>query len=346
MLQTTAPGRIARSIHAAIYTERGPGTVFTPITPHGKEISDLFIFTLVLGGIVFLLVTGLLLYAMVTGRRRAAQEGLPRQVGGNTKLEFAWTAAPAALVIALFIPTVIVMNSSDPAKVNTDKPDMIIIGHQWWWEYQYPKLGVVTANEFRLPVINDPNSNGYLIHLKSADVQHDFWVPSLGRKIDVYPDKENFLYFKPQQTGTYLGVCAEYCGQQHAWMRINVTVQSQADFDSWIASQKAPQTKTAPAASGGQTQGDPVRGEQVFLNNTCVNCHAITGTAATSPIGPNLTHLGSRATLGTGIIENNPPNLKRWLTDPSAIKPGIRMPGYQMSQQDLNDLVAYLEEQK
>lgn len=320
--------------------------MFNPISPHGKDISDLFIFVLALGGIVFLLVAGLLTYAIITGRRRARQEGLPRQVAGNNKLELAWTAAPAVLLIALFIPTIMVMNSSDPAKVNTDKPDVIIIGHQWWWEYQYPNAGVVTANELHLPIITDPKSNGYLVHLKSADVQHDFWVPALGRKIDIYPDKDNFLYLKPTTLGPTLGACAEYCGAQHAWMRINVIVQTQADFDKWLAGQKVPQAKTAPATAAGQVQGDPVRGEQVFLNNTCINCHAISGTTATSNIAPNLTHLGSRATLGTGIIVNDPPNLGRWITDPNAIKPGVHMPGYQLSQQDLNDLVAYLEEQK
>jgi cytochrome c oxidase subunit 2 len=327
----------------------GRETLFNPISPHEKDISDLFIFILILGGVVFLLVCGLLIYALVTGGRRARQEGLPRQVSGNSKLEFAWTAAPAALLVALFIPTVMVMNSSDPAKPTNAAAaaDVVIIGHQWWWEYQYPKQGVITANELHLPVQPADSSNGLLIHLKSADVQHDFWVPALSRKIDIYPDKDNFLYFKPTaitpQGQPLIGACAEYCGAQHAWMRINVIVQSQADFDSWIASQKAPQAKTAATDSA---QGDPVRGEQVFLNNTCINCHAIGGTTANSNIAPNLTHLGSRATLGTGIIENTPPNLKRWITDPNAIKPGLRMPGYSLSQQDLNDLVAYLEEQK
>lgn len=322
--------------------------MFDPISLQGKDISNLFILVLALGGLVYALVCGLLIFGMITGRRRARRAGDPRQVGGNNKLEFAWTIAPAILLIALYIPTVMVMNSSDPAKENKDKPDLIIIGHQWWWEYQYPNAGVVTANELHLPVMpdTDRNNKGYLVYLKSADVQHDFWVPELGRKIDVYPDKSNYLYFKPGKVGTYLGACAEYCGAEHAWMRINVIVQPQAEFDSWLASQKAAQTKTAPPASAGSEQGNPVRGEQVFLNNTCVSCHAIAGTTATSPIAPNLTHLGSRATLGTGIIKNDPPNLKRWITDPNTIKPGVRMPGYQLSQQDLNDLVAYLEEQK
>lgn len=329
--------------------------MFDPISPLGKNISDIFIVVLAIGGLVFLLVAGLLSYALFTGRRRSRQEGTPRQVSGNTPLEFAWTAAPAILLIALFIPTVMAMNATDPAKPDVKNPDVIIIGHQWWWEYQYPKAGVITANELHLPVQSnaDPDYHGLLIHLKSSDVQHDFWVPQLGRKVDVYPDKDNWLYFKPTSvtpkdgaTGKDIplyGACAEYCGAQHAWMRINVIVQTQADFDAWLAAQKAPQSKTAAANS---TQGDPVRGEQVFLGNTCINCHAINGTTANSNIAPNLSHLGSRASLGTGIIENTPPNLKRWITDPNAIKPGLHMPGYSLSQQDLNDLVAYLEEQK
>jgi cytochrome c oxidase subunit 2 len=326
-----------------LLTERGPGTVFDPISPQGKDISDLFIFVLVLGAIVYTLVCGLLIFGMIRGRRRARHEGDPRQVSGNNKLEFAWTAAPAVLLIALYIPVVMVMNSSDPAatasKEVKDKPDVIVIGHQWWWEYQYPNSGVVTANEFHLP-----EGKRVLVHLKSADVQHDFWVPELGRKIDVYPDHDNYLYLEPQRLGTFIGACAEYCGAEHAWMRINVIVQPQAEFDNWIAAQKLPHVVTA--STGGGDQGDPVRGEQVFLNNTCINCHAIAGTTANSTVAPNLTHLGSRSTLGTGIIENNPANLARWILDPNKIKPGLHMPGYQLSQEDLRDLVAYLEEQK
>jgi cytochrome c oxidase subunit 2 len=321
--------------------------VFDPVSQQGKDISWLFILVLLIGAVVFLLVLGLVIYSIIRFRQRPGQEGVePRQVSGNTRLEIAWTAAPAALLLILFVPTVMVMNSTSPTKPPDAQPDIEIIGHQWWWEYRYPKANVVTANELHIPV-----GKQILAKLQSKDVQHDFWVPQLGRKMDMYPDKVNYLYFQSDKPGLFLGNCAEYCGAEHAFMLIRVYAQPQAEFDAWLQKQAtAPTTGQIGTSTSyefnGQFVGNPVDGARIFQSNTCVNCHAVNGTNAKAQVAPNLTYLGTRTTLGAGIIENNPATLARWITNAQGIKPGILMPAYQFSKQDLSNLVAYLEAQK
>ncbi|HEX2910446.1 MAG TPA: cytochrome c oxidase subunit II [Chloroflexia bacterium] len=323
--------------------------MFDPISPFGKPISDLFIFILILGAFVFLLVFGIVVYAILSSRRRVRNGEEARQIFGNNRLEITWTLGATALVIFLFVLTVITMNTSDPAIVSADQqnPDVVIVGHQWWWEYQYPKAGkgadgrplVTTANEMHMPV-----GTKFVAKLEAADVIHDFWVPQLGRKMDMIPGKnDNYLTLQSDKTGELLGACAEYCGAQHAWMTIHVIVQSQADFNNWLQSQKQPPAAPATTSSIG---GNPARGQQIFLQNTCINCHAISGTTANANVAPNLTYLGRRKILGAGIIENTPRNLQDWILNPQSIKPGVKMPGYQFSAEDIKDLVAYLEEQK
>ncbi len=333
--------------------------MFNPVSPQGKVISDLFILILVIGGLVFALVVGLTFYAVWSGRRRArnAESGEPEQVSGNLKWEIAWTVGPAVLLAALFVPTLLAMNASDPNKEQNGEPDIIVVGHQWWWEYRYPKANVVTANEMHMPA-----GKQVLVKLESADVQHDFWVPQLGRKMDMYPDHPNYLYLQSDVPSTYLGGCAEYCGVEHAWMLLRVIVQPQNEFDAWLSHQAQPpviggpvaQVAASPVAVTAQTgvgtqeaaAGDPKRGAQVYLNNTCVNCHAISGTTSQAKVGPNLTYLGGRSVLGSGVVENNSANLARWILNAKSIKPGVLMPAYQLNPQDLRDLVAYLEAQK
>ncbi len=316
--------------------------MFEPVSPQGRDISNLFILTLALGGLVFALVTGLVIFAIIRANRHRRTAGEPRQVSGNTRLEIAWTIAPAVLLAVLFVPTVMVMFADEPGNPKNATPDIEIIGHQWWWEYRYPNAKVITANELHIPA-----GKKLLAKLMSSDVQHDFWVPRLGRKMDMYPDQINYLYVTADIPGLYNGNCAEYCGAQHAWMLIRVVAEPQADFDAWLAKQqKAPGVPSQPPAQPGQTAGNIANGEKIFLNNTCINCHAITGTTANAEVAPNLTYLGLRGSLGSGIIQNNSANLARWILNAKAIKPGVLMPAYQFSTQDLRDLVAYLEEQK
>ncbi|MDQ6908876.1 MAG: c-type cytochrome, partial [Chloroflexota bacterium] len=152
------------------------------------------------------------------------------------------------------------------------------------------------------------------------------------------PGHTNWLWVEPTKVGTYLGACAEYCGTEHAWMRIRVIVQSQAEFDAWQRQQA--QAAVAP------TGGDAARGAMLFQQQTCASCHAIAGTNANAPVGPNLTHFGGRDTIAAGVLDNTPDNLAKWLKDPQAVKPGNHMPNLQLTDDQIRTLVAYLEAQK
>jgi cytochrome c oxidase subunit 2 len=206
------------------------------------------------------------------------------------------------------------------------EPDLKIIGHQWWWEIHYPKSGVLTANEVHIPI-----GVKLLVQLESIDVIHDFWVPELAPKIDLVPGHTNHIWLSASRVGIYLGACAEFCGVQHANMRIRVLAESQSDFDNWQRSQlKAP---SAPATA------ETALGAKLFYEKACANCH-LTG------VGPDLTHLSSRQTLAAGVLMNTTENLANWLKNPEKFKPGSYMPNMKMSDAEVSALVAYLENLK
>jgi cytochrome c oxidase subunit 2 len=196
-------------------------------------------------------------------------------------------------------------------------------GHQWWWEFGYGSTK--TANELHIPVATPID-----LDLTSVDVIHSFWVPELGPKMDMVPGTTNHLRLFARRAGSFEGQCAEFCGVEHAWMRIRVVVQSQTDFDRWLSAQAL-----TAAAQGGA-------GERVFLSNICVNCHTIRGTTATGTAGPDLTHMGARATIGAGVLPNDVARMRAWLADPQRYKPGSLMPRVPLSDADLDALAAYL----
>jgi cytochrome c oxidase subunit II len=206
-----------------------------------------------------------------------------------------------------------------------------VIGHQWWWEFQYPDFGIVTANELHIPLSDPAHPTPTWIQLESADVAHSFWVPRLAGKTDVIPNRINTMWIDPHQPGIFLGQCAEFCGTQHALMLIRVIVQPRAEFDRWVAAQRLPVSANALA-----------HGRQVFISNACVSCHSVRGTSARGTYGPDLTHLMSRRTIASGAALNTPYNLKVWVRDPSRIKPGALMPAMNLSENDLDDLVAWM----
>ncbi len=251
---------------------------------------------------------------------------------GNKGLEIVWTAIPLLLVTLMFVLTTRAMNRTDPLPEKQD-PDLVVIGHQWWWEARYPKSGAVTANEIHIPI-----GRRLLLLLKSADVIHDFWVPQLGRKMDMIPGHPNEMWLEADQPGTYLGTCAEYCGMQHAWMRISVIAQPAAEFEAWQQQQLQPAANPALPA--------PARGALTFQQMTCANCHAINGTPARAQVGPDLTHLADRQTLAAGLLENSPTNLARWLRNPQSFKAGSLMPNLHLTEAQVTDLVSYLDQRK
>ncbi len=315
-----------------------------------KDIWELYSLVFWLATAVFIVVEVWLVYSLIRFRRRPG-DGLPRQIHGNNTVEIAWTAAPFLLLVMVAIPTVsLIVKMSKPAP--NPGVHVKVVGHQFWWEVQYfdrdprndPNLrpNLVTANEIHIP-LNETAA----FYITSDDVQHSFWVPKLGGKIDVYPNRINQLWFTPFEAGNYFGQCAELCGTAHAYMKMRVFVEDRPTFDRWAASERG--------ARAQPTQELIQRGERVFTSNACVSCHYIEGTNARGVNGPNLTHYGSRTTLAAGWIPNTPENTKRWIRDPEEIKPGAQMPAFgqgvegaqtQLSEADLDALVAYLESLK
>jgi cytochrome c oxidase subunit 2 len=300
---------------------------FDPVTRQAVEIVNLFNLELVISAFLLAFVFGWLIVALVRFRARAGDATEPRQVHGNTPVEIAWTVLPALTLAVVFVLVIQTMRTVEA--VPNDAQELRVIGHQWWWEFQYPQQNVLTANELHVPV-----GTPLRVTLDSVDVIHSFWVPQFGMMRDAVPGKTNTMSIEVTRDGTLNGACTQYCGLQHAWMRILVVAQPRDQFDAWVAQQAAP-----PSAASGP-------GQQVFVQNTCVSCHTIRGLSAAG-VGPDLTHFGSRTTLGAGVAENTPENLARWIRDPQAMKPGVRMPAFHdMSETDLNALVDYLESLK
>jgi cytochrome c oxidase subunit 2 len=297
-------------------------------SPEARAIATLFTQTLVVCGVIFAVVTLLVAYCVVAFRARdGAKE--PPQIAGHTRLEITWTIIPLLIVIGLFVLTARAMAASDPPADRA--PDMTVVGHQWWWEVRYPS-GAVTANEIHMPT-----GTPWLVDLQTDDVIHDFWVAELGRKIDMIPGHPSHVWLEADQPGTYLGACAEYCGSQHAWMRIRVVAQSPADFEAWQRHELEPPPPPVGEAAA--------RGAALFRDKTCVDCHAI-GWAANvdrARIAPDLTHVAERATLAAGLLDNTPDDLGRWLASPQSLKPSSHMPSLQLTPTEVGDLVTYFE---
>jgi len=253
--------------------------------------------------------------------------------GGSYEVELAWTIVPALIVVALFLATARVIASVQHPPKPKDALDVVVIGHQYWWEYRYPKFGVVSANELHVPVSDPAHPTPTFLTLLSADTDHSFWVPRLAGKTDLIPNHPNSMWIDPRETGLYLGQCAQYCGTQHAKMLLRVYVDSREDFDRWIEAQRRPARADAAVA----------RGRQVFETTACVNCHAVGSTNANGRFGPDLSHFMSRDTLAAGAAPNTPENLRLWLRNPGAIKPGSLMPAMQLSDEDVNAVADYLE---
>jgi cytochrome c oxidase subunit 2 len=291
-----------------------------------RQLNHLFIpvFWIAVG--VFVLVGGLVTLCIMRFRARSDDEA-PRQIHGNTRLEVTWTILPALLLAFIAIPTVKMVFDVNRYPKNAMTVD--VTGHRWWWQFDYQGANIHTANELHIPT-----KQKVIINLASVDVIHNFWVPELAGKIYAIPGRHNRLMLEADQPNTYYGQCAEYCGTSHANMRLRVVAQSPADFAAWSAQQEQ-----GPATT---TTADAAAGQLVFTQVGCAGCHTIRGLSS-GAVGPDLTHFKSRNVFAGSIFANDDNNLRLWLTNPPAQKPGSVMPNLNLSQDQISKLVAYLD---
>jgi cytochrome c oxidase subunit II len=308
--------------------------IFAPASAPAHDIFRLSMFVLAITLCIFLIVSGLLLHVLLRFRQRVDDNGRePAQVYGSNQIELSWTVIPVLIVMVLFLTTVRVILDIEHTREPVNALNVIVVGHQFWWEFRYPQYGIVTANELHVPVSyasTDPTPT-YLT-LLTADVNHSFWVPRLAGKTDVIANRVNRMWIQPETAGLYLGQCAEYCGLQHAHMLLRIYAQSPADFEQWVEQQ---QRRAVQDPSVGE-------GRAVFERNACINCHTIAGTAATGHFGPNLTHLMSRDTIASGVVPNTRDNLRHWIENPDSLKSGALMPAMKLNDHDLNAITTYL----
>jgi cytochrome c oxidase subunit 2 len=278
---------------------------------------------------VFVVVEGLLLFAILRFRARPGAAE-PKHVHGSTVLEIGWTIAPALILVFIAVPTIRqIFQSQGDAPAGALRVE--VVGHQWWWEFRYPELGIVTANELHVPV-----GRPVALEMTTVDVIHSFWVPKLAGKRDVIANHVNRLAFTPDSVGMFLGQCAEYCGTSHANMRFQVFVDDATAFDTWVARERG---GPAPVDSGSLAW----EGQRVFARSACIACHTLEGVpVAQGKVGPNLTHVASRSTIASGLFPNSEATLREWVAHAPTMKPGSLMPAMTMSDADLDALVAYL----
>jgi cytochrome c oxidase subunit II len=311
-----------------------PTSIFSPASTPANSIFGLSLFVLSVTAVIFVIVFSLLLYAVWRFRKRRDDDGHePPQVYGSNQVELAWTVIPVLIVVALFMATVRVIAAIQNASPPPNAVEVVAIGHQYWWEFRYPALKVVTANELHVPVSDPSHPTPTFIKLLSADTNHSFWVPRLAGKTDLIPNRVNSTWIDPHETGLYLGQCAQYCGTQHAKMLLRVYVQTQDAFDRWIQEQSQPAHATDAASTG----------QRIFETTACINCHAVAGTLADGRFGPDLTHFMSRDTIASGAALNTPENLRSWLRNPAVLKPGCKMPAMELSDREIDAVAAYLE---
>jgi len=347
-----------------------PQSTIHPRSDFGEVIQSLYVSVFWWTMLILAIVWSILAYVLVKFRGKEG-DPKPRQIRGHMGLEIGWTIGPALIVMAIVIPTIQAVFATQ-RPISEDALVVHVTGNRFWWAFEYPEAGVVTANELWLPV-GRPVS----LRLEARDVVHSFWIPALGGKRDLAPSPAireaegegeesrephyTWIHLTPTEVGIYLGQCAEFCGESHAYMGLRAVVATEAEFQGWLDRWLAgaspapalpaaePQDSTAlpsapsvtpesvPAVQATSTvEEDPLvtAGRTAFLTqSTCVACHAINGTTAQGRVGPNLTLIGARGSIAAGRLPNTPENLARWIRDPQSVKPGAEMPGTQTMMQ-------------
>lgn len=317
-----------------------PLTTFEPAGPFADRIDGLFWLVFWIATVIFVLVQGAILVAVFLFRDRdGAKEA--KQLHGSPKLEVIWTVVPALILAAIAVPTTSAV--FDLTECGSDAIDIEIIGHQWWFEYHYPDADVTTANVMVIPAGQE-----VCAHMTSDDVLHNFWIPALNGKRYLVPGQTTELRLQADAPGEYWGHCAEFCGLSHSLMRARVVAMEQGEYESWLRAQQEPATLP--------TEGTPeYDGYQVFLNKACTQCHTVRfdDESASNIVpaeafnGPDLTHFASRSTFAGAVLpeegESFDGALKRWLADPPNVKPGSFMPNLALTEQEIDDLIVWLE---
>lgn len=306
-----------------------------PAAPVAEEQFNLIILSLGIMLVVCAVVFFIFFVVLIRFREKPGQVKIPKQVEGNHKLEVAWTVIPLIFLLILAVPTVALTFALDKDYSEEEGTlNVQVVGHQFWWEFNYPDLGIYTAQELVVPEKAKVN-----FELLAADVMHSFWIPAIGGKEDVIPGTTNKMFLdmpalsENPEENIYVGKCAEYCGQSHALMDFKVKVLSEEDFQAWVENQKQP-VQVSEAVK---------EGEELFAAN-CISCHAINGEQP-SPSGPNLKGFANRD-LVAGFRPNNEQWLKDWIRNPDDVKPGATMPALGLNEEEIDALVQYLYELK
>jgi cytochrome c oxidase subunit 2 len=314
-----------------LVTGCGPQSILNTHSPQAHNIALLWWWMFAAAVIVF--AGAIVLLAMSYFRRGAS--GLPffgdrEDISQGMVVVFGIVIPLVALVGLFGASDVYLIQQTAPPSPRSTAMTIDVIGHQWWWEVRYPGTDAVTANEIHIPVRTRVN-----VVATTADVIHSFWIPQLNRKVDMVPGMRNRVLLYASNPGVYRGQCSQFCGLQHAHMAMYVDAQTPSAYRAWLANM------AAPAHPG--NSADARVGQQQFFNEKCSSCHMIRGTSAQGQIGPDLTHLATRASLAGAEIPNTPSELSAWIRDPQAIKPGARMPDLGLSTRQVSEIVSYLE---
>lgn len=307
----------------------GCSTIQSALDPQSREaagLHDLIWLFFIVCGVVWVVVMAALAAALL--KRRSVSNRARAEHRATVAVGVA-VVATMAIVLGLTIASFLTTRS-----FATSDGDALVVrlrGYQWWWEVSYPAAGadVVTANEIHVPI-----GRQVRIELSAADVVHSFWIPQLGGKQDLIPGRGNTISFTVERPGVYRGQCAEFCGLQHARMAMLVIAEPPAAFDAWLRAQAAPAPNPA--------SDEVLSGAEIFQSKACSVCHAVRGTPAAARIGPDLTHVASRRTIGAGALETTRGAFAAWIADPQTIKPGANMPAVTLTAEELRAVSAYM----
>ncbi|WP_196891030.1 cytochrome c oxidase subunit II [Aureivirga marina] len=291
-------------------------------------MNELFFHFFIAAFIVFLLVAAFLIFIVRKYKTKTLEKD-HFTIQENRLTERLTLFLASVLVIVFLFLTVKVIFKIQKTPTEDQKPFVKITGHQWWWEIEYLGDTLFTANELHIPT-----GDKFVALMESADVVHDWYVPALGRKIDMVPGVTNFVWIQARDPGVYEGMCNEFCGAQHTWMRVEVFAHEPKEFDKWFQAQKEDAVEKPDSLFQ--------KGKQLFQDKVCANCHTIRGTTAKAKVGPDLTHFASRNKMLGGKAEVNYENIQNWIKDPQKMKHGAYMPNFLMTEEEINALAHYL----